>query len=119
MEEYRALAGPIESGPIRFLIDFILHDEERHHGLLRMMAKYLRIKNRRKSALPWVIDPHKFALHMHKLQEHERETIAACRELKSQVPLDDSEFFSALLDALILDSEKHERLLLAVERLAK
>ena len=119
MEEYRALAGPIESGPIRFLIDFILHDEERHHGLLRMMAKYLRIKNRRKSALPWVIDPQEFARHMHKLQEHERETITACRDLKSQVPPEESEFFSALLDALILDSEKHERLLLAVERLAK
>ena len=119
MEEYRSLAGPIESGPIRFLIDFILHDEERHHGLLRMMAKYLRIKNRRKSALPWVIDPQEFARHMHQLQEHERETIAACRDLKSQVPPDESEFFSALLDAVILDSEKHERLLLAVERLAK
>ncbi len=119
MEEYRALAGPIESGPIRFLIDFILHDEERHHGLLRMMAKYLRIKNRRKNELPWVIDPQEFARHMRKLQEHERETITACRDLKSQVPPDESEFFSALLDALILDSEKHERLLLAVERLAK
>jgi|GEM_PF-1492715 hypothetical protein len=119
MEEYRKLAGPIESGPARFLIDIILHDEERHHGLLRMMAKYLRIKNRRKNALPWVIDPFELARHMRKLQEHERETIEACRDLKSQTPPDESEFFGALLDALILDSEKHERLLLAVERLVQ
>lgn len=119
MEEYRKLAGPIESGPIRFLIDLILHDEDRHHGLLRMMAKYLRIKNRRRDALPWVIDPHEFVRHMRKLQEHERETIAACRELKSRLPADESEFFNALLDALILDSEKHERLLLAVERIVQ
>ena len=119
MAEYRAFAGPIESGPIRFLIDFILHDEERHHGLMRMMAKYLRIKNRPRNAMPWVIDPHEFARHIRKLQDHERETIAACRDLKSQVPPNDSEFFSALLDALILDSEKHERLLLAVERMVK
>jgi rubrerythrin len=119
MEEYRALAGPIESGPIRFLIDFILHDEERHHGLLRMMAKYLRIKNRRNDKLPWVIDRQELVRHMHKLQEHERDTIAACQDLKTQVPADESEFFGALLDALILDSEKHERLLLAVERMAK
>jgi len=119
MEEYRALAGPIESGPIRFLIDFILHDEERHHGLLRMMAKYLRIKNRHKNQLPWVIDREELKRHMQKLQEHERETIAACRDLKHQLPSDESEFFGALLDARILDSEKHERLLLAVERLTK
>ena len=119
MEEYRSLAGSIESGPIRFLIDYILHDEERHHGLLRMMAKYLRIKDRHKNGLPWVIDPSELVRHMHKLQEHERETIAACRDLKSQVPQDESEFFGALLDALILDSQKHERLLLAVERMVK
>ena len=119
MEEYRALAGPIESGPIRFLIDFILHDEERHHGLLRMMAKYLRIKNRRKNQLPWVIDREELKRHMQKLQEHERETIAACRDLKHQLPSDESEFFGALLDSVILDSEKHERLLLAVERMVK
>jgi hypothetical protein len=119
MEEYRALAGPIESGPIRFLIDFILHDEERHHGLLRMMAKYLRIKNRRKNELPWVIDREELTRHMEKLRDHEQETIAACRDLKSRLPADESEFFGALLDAVILDSEKHERLLLAVERLAK
>jgi hypothetical protein len=119
MEEYRSLAGPIESGPIRFLIDCILHDEERHHGLLRMMAKYLRIKNRHQQDMPWVIDRLELVRHMRKLQDHERETIAACRELKEQLPSDESEFFGALLDAVILDSEKHERLLLAVERLAK
>lgn len=119
LEEYRSVAGPIESGPIRFLIDFILHDEERHHGLLRMMAKHLRIKNRHKKDLPWVIDRVELVRHMQKLREHERETIAACRDLKDQLPSDESEFFGALLDALILDSEKHERLLLAVERLTK
>jgi hypothetical protein len=117
MEEYRKLAGPIESGPARFLIDIILHDEERHHGLLRMMAKYLRMKNRRKNALPWVVDPYELARHMRKLQEHERETITACRELKSRTPPEESEFFGALLDALILDSEKHERLLGAIEKI--
>ena len=119
LEEYRQLAGPIESGPARFLLDLILHDEERHHGLLRMMAKYLRIKNRHKKTLPWVIDPYELARHMRKLQEHERETIAACRELKSDTPAEESEFFSALLDALILDSEKHERLLSAIERIVQ
>ncbi len=119
LEDYRKLAGPIESGPARFLLDLILHDEERHHGLLRMMAKYMRIKNRQKSGLPWVIDPNELARDMRKLQEHERETIAACSELKIETPPEESEFFSALLDALILDSQKHERLLQAVERLVK
>jgi rubrerythrin len=119
LEDYRKLAGPIESGPARFLLDLILHDEERHHGLLRMMAKYMRIKNRHKNDLPWVIDPGELARDMRKLQEHERETIAACRDLKTEMPPEESEFFSALLDALILDSQKHERMLQAVERLVQ
>jgi hypothetical protein len=79
----------------------------------------LRIKNRHRNGLPWVVDRWELVRHMRKLQEHERETIAACRELKNQLPSDESEFFGALLDAVILDSEKHERLLLAVERLTK
>jgi rubrerythrin len=119
LEDYRKLAGPIESGPARFLLDLILHDEERHHGLLRMMAKYMRIKNRHKSGLPWVIEPDELTRDVRKLQEHERETIAACRELKNETPPEESEFFSALLDALILDSEKHERLLLAIEHIVQ
>ena len=121
MEEYRELAGKLENGPISFLIDFILAEEERHHGLLRMMSRRLKrpMRDRRSEQLSWIIDRQELTRHMEKLRDHERETIAACRDLKSQVPQDESEFFGALLDALILDSQKHERLLLAVERMVK
>jgi hypothetical protein len=39
--------------------------------------------------------------------------------LKSQKNLKEPEIFKAILDALIFDSEKHQRLLLAVEETIK
>ena len=56
--------------------------------------------------------------HTRALQEHEQQTVEACRDLKSRLAGDDRELFEALLDAIALDSEKHHRLLAAVARLA-
>ncbi|MBI2992173.1 MAG: hypothetical protein HYY47_08600, partial [Deltaproteobacteria bacterium] len=43
--------------------------------------------------------------------------ISACGNLKSQVSSEEKELFDTLLDVMILDSEKHERLLAAIERM--
>ena len=56
--------------------------------------------------------------HTRALQEHEQETVGACRDLKSRLAGDDRELFEALLDAIALDSEKHHRLLSAIATLA-
>ena len=117
--EYRALAEKIADGPVAMLVDLILTEEEQHHFLLRTMAKRLRepLRQRAGEELSWVVDRHDVARHAQKLRRHERETIEACRQLKSQLPAEDADFFDAVLDAIILDSEKHERLLSAIEKI--
>lgn len=120
LDEYRTLAGTMEDGPISFLIDLILTEEEQHHFLLRTMARRLREPfTEDEQELSWVVDPPELLRQTQRLREHERKTIDACLQLKSQVPLENADLFTALLDVMILDSEKHERLLLAVEKLAK
>lgn len=117
LDEYRTLAGKIEDGPVSFLIDLILTEEEQHHFLLRTMAKRIRdpFKKGERKELKWV-DRDALLEHTRRLQEHDQETIHACQNLKSQAPLEEEGLFNALLDAMILDSKKHERLLLAVEQ---
>ena len=119
LEEYRALSEKIADGPVGMLVDLILTEEEQHHFLLRTMAKRLRepLRQRAEEELSWAVDRHEVARHAQKLRQHERETIAACRQLKNQLPAEDAEFFDAILDAIILDSEKHQRLLLAVDQI--
>jgi hypothetical protein len=53
------------------------------------------------------------------LQEHEKQTVEACRDLNSRLSGADAELIETLLDALALDSEKHHRLLSAVEKLIR
>jgi hypothetical protein len=117
LDEYRSLAGMMEDGAISFLIDLILTEEEQHHFLLRSMAK--RLREPFKNELSWAVDRDELRRQTQRLREHERKTIDACRQLKSQVPVENVDFFTALLDVMILDSEKHERLLLAVEKLVR
>lgn len=120
LEEYRTLAGNFEDGPISFLIDLILTEEEQHHFLLRTMAKRLRepFKKREGEELESV-NRDELLQHTQRLRGHEQETINNCQSLKSQIPSEEGDLFDALLDAMILDSEKHQRLLLAVEKLIK
>jgi hypothetical protein len=116
IEEYRGLARTAESGPIGLLIGLILADEERHHSLLRTVTEQLRdpLGCGSRPRVPWPIDRYELRRHLRKLSQHERETIAACRRLKSELPSEGREFLDALFDAIILDCEKHHRLLRAI-----
>jgi len=119
LEEYRALAEKIPDSPVGMLVDLILTDEEQHHFLLRTMAKRLREPSQQRlgEEFSWVVDRQDLVRHSQKLCTHERETIETCRQLKSQLPPEDAEFFATVLDTIILDSEKHERLLSAIEKM--
>ncbi len=118
LEEYRALSEKIQHGPVGLLIDLILTEEEQHHFLLRTMAKTLRRPLQGEGGLGGGgVDRGELLGVTRRFREHEQETISACRTLKTQIPVEEAELFDALLDVLILDSEKHQRLLLAVERI--
>jgi hypothetical protein len=51
------------------------------------------------------------------LIQHEEANIENCRALKDQLKEPENELFAAVLEALICDSEKHKRLLLALDEL--
>jgi len=51
------------------------------------------------------------------LQQHEQDTIDACAALQSHLGEQGDGLLLALLDAMILDSEKHRRLLTVVEKM--
>ena len=51
-----------------------------------------------------------------RLRMKEQTVVADCRSLKSQACLENGDVVDAFLDALVMDSEKHQRFLLAVEK---
>ncbi len=120
LEEYRTLTSRLKGSSVSMLTDLILTDEDHHHALLQKMVKKLREPAGGKPRSTLENDNFEGLLReTRKLREHEKETVQVCRKLKSQMNLKDPEPFEAILDALIFDSEKHQRLLLAVEKTIK
>jgi hypothetical protein len=118
LHQYRALSEQLGDGPTAFIIGHILTEEELHHFLLINLAKWLRYPLAGgPSAGPKGELRQDLLLRTRKLQEHERETIEACRSLKSRLPGEEGDLLRTLLDAMALDSEKHDRLLSAVAKM--
>ncbi|MBW2726626.1 MAG: hypothetical protein JRE71_19780 [Deltaproteobacteria bacterium] len=117
LKEYHVLADQLPDGPLSVLINHITTEEEMHHFLLATLAEWLRstpYEGPSRSSLG--ADREEIVGRARVLQEHELTTIEACRALKSGLKGDQGDFFEALLDILILDSQKHHRLLRALER---
>jgi hypothetical protein len=51
-----------------------------------------------------------------RLKMKEQKVVAVCRALKSQASWETGDVVAAFLDALIMDSEKHQRFLVTVEK---
>jgi rubrerythrin len=120
LDEYRTLTSRLKGSSVSLLTDVILTDEDQHHALLQKVVKKLREPAGGKTKIAMEDDYHEGLLQeTRKLREHEKETVQVCRKLKSQMNMKEPELFEAILDALIFDSEKHQRLLLAVEKTIK
>ncbi|OFV84044.1 MAG: hypothetical protein A2W26_03260 [Acidobacteria bacterium RBG_16_64_8] len=120
LAEYRTLAEKMGDSDAGFLVDQILTEEEMHHLLLRTMAKWLRERpSGAGRTIPAQANRDELLRLTQTLRRHEQETINACRSLKAGLPGDDGDLLTTLLDAMALDSEKHHRLLQAVEGMLK
>lgn len=119
VEDYRALAEMLESIPAGLLLDWVVIEEEAHHTLLINIIHSLKqtvqkgsgngadgVEMERETMLCWV----------KRLRMKEQTVVAACRSLKGQACWDNGDVIDAFLDALVMDSEKHQRCLLAVEK---
>ena len=118
-EEYRALAEMLESVPVSLLLNWVVIEEEAHHTILSNIIHSLKqtvqkgsetgpdgLEMERETMLCWV----------KRLTMKEKVVVADCRSLKSQASWENRGVIDAFLDALIMDSEKHQRFLLAVEK---
>jgi hypothetical protein len=118
LEQYRTLADNLKRSAAGMLVNQILTEEEIHHLLLRTMAAWLEDSVRDQvKMVPAEADRAELVRLTRTLREHERETIDACRQLVSELGGEGEEFLGILLDAMALDSEKHDRLLDAVQKM--
>jgi hypothetical protein len=120
LAEYRTLSEQLDRGSLGFMLDLILTEEELHHLLLRTTAKWLREPpSDEASRFLQGADRDALLRQTQTLREHEKETIEGCRSMQSELPEQDRDLLHAFLDVMILDSEKHHRLLLTIEKLLK
>jgi hypothetical protein len=118
LKSYHSLVDRLPDGPLSILVNHIATEEEMHHFLLGTLADWLRsppLMGEEEVALG--ADRETVAGQARLLKEHETETIDACKKLKEEVSGVDGDLFEVLLDVLILDSQKHHRLLSALEKL--
>jgi len=118
LAEYRVLSEKLGNSSAGNLVSHILTEEELHHLLLRTLAQWMReTHTEQERAVPPDANRADLLRLTKKLQKHEIETIDTCRIVKSQLSGESAELLGTLLEAMVLDSEKHHRLLGAVEKL--
>ncbi len=119
VQDYRALAEMLDGIPAGLLLDWVAIEVETHYTLLINILHSLKqtkqtgrvsgsddIEIERESMLCWI----------DRLKMKEQKIVAVCRALKSQVGRETGDVVDAFLDALIMDSEKHQRFLVTVEK---
>jgi hypothetical protein len=118
LTEYRVLSEKLGNSSAGNLVSHILTEEELHHLLLRTLAKWMRdASTEQERAVPPDADRAELLRLTQALRKHELETIDACRGTKSRLSGASDALLGILLDAMVMDSEKHHRLLGAVEQL--
>jgi hypothetical protein len=97
-----------------------LNEEKLHHELLRATAKWLREHSGAEgNAIPPGASADELLRPTQQLQHREKETIEACRSLRSDLSGTGGELFSSVLDMMAMDSENHHRLLRTVHKMIK
>jgi len=118
LTEYRVLSEKLGNSSAGNLVSHILTEEELHHLLLRTLAKWMReASTEQERAVPPDADRAELLRLTQILRKHELETIDACRGTKARLSGEGDALLGILLDAMVMDSEKHHRLLGAVEQL--
>jgi hypothetical protein len=116
LAQYRKVAGILRHGPAGLLIRLIFVDEEHHHFLLARLAEDVKAPFDGGAMIELEgRSPAELSVLIGNLAKHEEATIENCRKLKSELAAEGLQLFEAILDAVIADSQKHQRLLLALE----
>lgn len=123
LAEYVGVAQGTESKALSYLLDLLVQDEHRHHGLFEALAKSL------KAQAELDPDPEVPNLDFHKvdtrelleqtrvLLAHEREDAAELKRLRKELhDVEDTTLWGLLVDLMQRDTEKHIAMLEFVEK---
>lgn len=127
LTQYGEMANDTSDERVRYLVHLILDDEVRHHRLLTEMANWLRAATehrplsgpRMPSFIPRGGDENTAALAARtaELLALEREDLEELKDLRREVTrVEDTAWWSALVDSMELDTRKHIRLLEFIQR---
>jgi len=122
LRSYAALAENTEPGHVRYLIELILADEVRHHQLFGEMINALRAEMDQRDISPRLPDARPGAIseelldetrRLLKLEKHDGQDLKRLRRELDKV--DDTRWWSVLVDMMSLDTKKHVLLLQFIE----
>ena len=119
VEDYRALAEMLDGVPVGRLLDWVVIEEEAHRTLLINIIQSLKQTAKKVSgdgADGVAIERETMLYWVKRISMKEQTLVTVCRSLKSQACWENANVVDALLDALVMDSEKHQRFLSAVEK---
>ena len=111
----------MEGSPVVLLVDWVIAEGEAYQNILRAILKDLKQPRQEqkekesKTGGSGVED--RILFWTEKLRLYEERFAADCLYLKSQACWEGGELLDAVLDAMVMDSKKHQRLLLALEKI--
>jgi len=120
--EYRALSEIVEGSPVVLLVDWVIAEGEAYQNILRAILKDLKQPRQEQEEKGSKndgsgVEGDRILFWTEKLRLYEERFAADCLYLKSQACWEGGELLDALLDAMVMDSKKHQRLLLALEKM--
>ena len=119
VEDYRALAEMLDGIPAGLLLDWVVIEEEAHHTLLINILHSLKQterKGRGNGAANIEVERETMLCWIERLKTKETNVIGVCRALKSQAGWRTGDVVDVFLDAVVMDSEKHQRFLVAAAK---
>ncbi len=124
LADYERLSTTTSDPAARYLVDFILADERRHHQTLVDMATSMAWGDLGSAGIPvptssWHIDQGLLAAtrRLHDYEDHDRKEL---QRLRHQLrPFEKTTLWGLLIDLMILDTEKHARILKFLEDRAR
>jgi hypothetical protein len=116
LAEYESMTDSIESPAVRYLVDFIMDDERRHHRIVQELAATLAWSGLDPDrAVPNVPDlgthrrvPAEFLEQTRRLLEFERADRSELRRLRKKLgDFEDTTIWTLLVDTMTSDTDKH------------
>ena len=112
----------MEGSPVVLLVDWVIAEGEAYQNILRAILKDLKQPRQEQEEKGSKNDGSgmeegRIVFWTVKLQFYEERFAADCLYLKSQACWEGGELLDAVLDTMVMDSKKHQRLLLALEKI--